>query len=705
MRPELKRIEIIEKYLNNEFSEKDQKEFEKRLEEDPKLREELEQQQELVETIKRQGIRQSVNKAKKSYAIQQSLKGIIPGSLIGLGLGAALFFGLPLNTETANLIPAPEKTKNGEDSPINVTAQIFIIETTTAQVLEGNQGTVIAIPEDAFEDEEGNLVNKEVTISLKEALDAETILQSGLSTMSDSIALETGGMFELKAKSGNKELKLREGKEILVNVPTDQRLEGMQLYDGESQSDGSINWVKPKPVENYLIPQDIMSLKYYNRGFLSHLQKLGKDTNDRKYVDSLFYSFYCAELTAIDEEYLESSGTEKRGVRRSNLDLQPDTIVGIFISDSAALCCQLIWPADIKAFWNERFQSTNLATKEFESRMKFLSHKKALEVYLTNLDKPLYYSDSIIANSHVFNCSPAKFAQFYSRRDGRVKSNSQSLEKLAAYYYTKRKLYSQTIKKTQEEFWKKQNQLDKERFKESSDQGLKNMERLTKNFTQEFQKNLKEAYRQIGVKLPKSRPGQSQYRGSIRTLGWKNFDRRLARKTKKRDSFYAVVNGKRIAIEYKKLKVEVDNVDSYDRIYSYVVSRDQYSFMRMKRKNNSFEFQLNDLFKYHILIVAYKGDQAYFGEEKPSDSTSFQMDLKQISRDELSKQIKAYSKTKASLDIFEDLRVKKFLFKDDKRVQNNSTIKELRRELRPVFTEQDLYCRNEYEWREPLGSN
>ncbi len=729
MRPELKKIEIIERYLNNEFNEKDKAEFEARLKKDPKLKAEVEAQKDLMEAVKRQGIRQSVKKAEKSFKFQKSLKWMIPSAVVVLIAAGILWLNQAEYFSHFGFDSTIPKTEKGKNSPIYIPQQLFSIDNEEAIVVEGKQGIVLAIPEEAFEDEQGNLVTKGVTILLKEALDAETILKSGLSTMADSNVLETAGMFELRAISGDDELRLRKGKEILVSVPTDERLEGMKLYDGEKLPNGTINWVNPKPIENYLIPEDILTLNFYKPGFMDSLHYLGKDTLDKNYVDSLFYSFYCEEgfleYFASDsliqpraggfnenseEKKLEIGGSEENSIEiseevqkfyffrrmepnwyQSNKISENDSAFVGILDSSAQLNfgkCSLIWPADIKAFWNVEFQGSNLATKEFESRMKFLTHKDALNVYIQNLNKPLFYSDSLLANGIVENCNKEKFKSFYARRDRQVKVKNEAMRKLASYYRLRRKIYAKTIKDSQEKFWKKQSELDGKRLKSVSQNNAKNLKINAQNLRQEFNESLKEANKKLGIRYRGNNPNKGQYRTIVRTLGWRNLDRPVTYRIKLSPSL-----GENMKIEYTKLKVEVEDVDSFDRIYCYMVSGSEFSFRRMLRKGANFESKTNEFFNYKIITVAYKNDQAYFGMKRsPKDTGLVRMDLKQISSKELTVQLKAYAKPRASSDMLEDLKFKKLLIEDNKRRRVNQSLKELKRSLIPVFTNLNSGC-------------
>ncbi|NQY10466.1 MAG: hypothetical protein HRT71_13265, partial [Flavobacteriales bacterium] len=73
-------------------------------------------------------------------------------------------------------------------------------------------------------------------------------------------------------------------------------------------------------------------------------------------------------------------------------------------------------PSDIKAIWNDEFQNTNLATREFEERLQVIykaCDKSILGLYVKNLDLPLYKIDSMAAllNTPLQN----EFEAFYER--------------------------------------------------------------------------------------------------------------------------------------------------------------------------------------------------------------------------------------------------------------------------------------------------
>jgi hypothetical protein len=70
------------------------------------------------------------------------------------------------------------------------------------------------------------------------------MIRENLSTTADNQLLETRGMINVKAFSGNQELKLRDGKKFMVHFPRDSvdRKKQMSLFYGQTSQDGNVNW-------------------------------------------------------------------------------------------------------------------------------------------------------------------------------------------------------------------------------------------------------------------------------------------------------------------------------------------------------------------------------------------------------------------------------------------------------------------------------
>jgi len=104
-------------------------------------------------------------------------------------------------------------------------------------------------------------------------MDASSIMKSGLTSTTDGALLESAGMFFISAKQNGIELTIDSLKNIYAEVPTNNKRGDIQLFNGVHTNDGTINWVNPKPLSNYLTPVDIHTLNFYPPAYLDSLAK------------------------------------------------------------------------------------------------------------------------------------------------------------------------------------------------------------------------------------------------------------------------------------------------------------------------------------------------------------------------------------------------------------------------------------------------
>ena len=92
-------------------------------------------------------------------------------------------------------------------------------------------GSNITIPANALVDKHGNLVTGEVNVKYREFHDAYQIMQAGIPMGNiENDALQSAGMFEIKAFQGNDELDLGAGKEIGVQLAAYRPSDGYDIY-------------------------------------------------------------------------------------------------------------------------------------------------------------------------------------------------------------------------------------------------------------------------------------------------------------------------------------------------------------------------------------------------------------------------------------------------------------------------------------------
>jgi hypothetical protein len=120
----------------------------------------------------------------------------------------------------------------------NLPTQEYTIDINRDTVLVTKNGALLKIPKGALVTSKGNTV----TLAIKEAYSIQQIIEGGMITRSNGEPLSSGGMIYINAVGGQ-EVKITQP--IKVATPADFIAEGMQLYKGEKDENGNINWKEP----------------------------------------------------------------------------------------------------------------------------------------------------------------------------------------------------------------------------------------------------------------------------------------------------------------------------------------------------------------------------------------------------------------------------------------------------------------------------
>jgi hypothetical protein len=626
----------IDMYLLHEMSAAEKIAFENELKTNTALQQEVALQKQIMEAAKNAGIKNEFSKAIKSKII----KGKMLKAAVAVVLVAALALvaykndlfchknGGVKKEEISNHINADTfRNSNASDSitdslknvqmhnDVNnnkTISETFNISNATDTIIETKDGVVFAIPANAF-----NGTNN-IKLQIKTALTPFDIMQNGLSTLSNGALLQTAGMFYIKGFSNGNAVQLT--KEISVSVPTNKINPAMQLFDGVQDSTGKINWVNPKPIEHKLRTYDITTLDFYPTKYIPTLKAFNKRYKNKKYTDSLYYSFsgYGNKIS------LEISKPVKEN------DYPVDTILKSESTDGNAIPQKPdegfnfhyeIDPSKIRAIWDKKFNNTNLATKEFEERLRFLHtlcEPIYLNAYIEAIDKPLYKIDQLCAN-YASGEIRKKFLEFAARKDGRIAIANGLQQKLSTYFQEKAKAYQEATEKTWANYQQELQALNNIADFKKYENAVKNTKSKLQNYEEEFCANLTEAYSQIGVKrncrdTPPPAPAPKYYTVPITNTGWKNLDAYVMEATAARKSmtYTDPATGKTAQLKYEGITIKIENETQFDRVMVYLIPNGLSSFQKIENKENSYKENLNSIFKYDAVILAYKGEQAYF---------------------------------------------------------------------------------------------
>jgi hypothetical protein len=214
--------------------------------------------------------------------------------------------------------------------------QIFTIRGDRDTLLVGQNGTTLTILKNTFINSQLQPA-KTVSINLVEVNSIAEIIKANLQTTSGDKILQTGGMFFVNARENAKSLSIAEGKLVYVEVRSNHKDTRMKIFDGEFDNNGRIDWTTAGTLENNLIPIPLNLINFHS----------------------------------CDNE----CGFSKR---------QTDYLL------------------------NPEFENTYIATREFEERCCAMLYatcpqslnlsQKFLDIYVTSINKPLFYSDSLIAD-------------------------------------------------------------------------------------------------------------------------------------------------------------------------------------------------------------------------------------------------------------------------------------------------------------------
>ncbi|MES2619184.1 MAG: OmpA family protein [Bacteroidota bacterium] len=121
--------------------------------------------------------------------------------------------------------------------------QRFTINSTLDNNIKGKEGTKIFIPKNILITADGKLVAAEdVVIELQEFPKIKDAVFNQLSTSSNGKILESGGMFSVKAFYKGKELKIKSGSGINIQMPSDNIQNNMQVFLAKAGNEGVTEW-------------------------------------------------------------------------------------------------------------------------------------------------------------------------------------------------------------------------------------------------------------------------------------------------------------------------------------------------------------------------------------------------------------------------------------------------------------------------------
>lgn len=464
MRPELERIALCDRYLNDEMNSTEKIEFEKKLITDDSLRSTLDIIRDLRSAVLRKQIREKIEANRPGKGFNPFLATTV--FILIAGIASWFFLYKPTTVEVQSDNPV-EKAENptsdsigeqidaAELAPymlgkkklwVKPDIQTFEFDSKSGATIEGKEGMVLFIPSNAFIDSTGRAISGKVNFQLVEALGISDMILYQLHTVSNNELLESGGMFYTGAEIDNTPVRINPKRPIYIEIPTTEVKPDMLIFSSEVKPNGAINWIDPKPLQKYLVTVPLSDLDFLPEGFESavkaYIPFLNYKNANKELTDSLYYALQWNKNSPREVSQKINVGHEVF----TDTVFAPDTAytpydrIGTNIGYGNQWDCG-VDPSSVETLKNMRFQHSFIATEAFAKRMRML-HKAEngeamLNIYIRNLSRDLYISDSLVAQQIQSDIKP-EFQAFAKEHLTNIEDGRLYADQLEAYYTKER---------------------------------------------------------------------------------------------------------------------------------------------------------------------------------------------------------------------------------------------------------------------------
>lgn len=244
-------------------------------------------------------------------------------------------------------------------------SQFFEFDASSDFTITGKKGTHLYIPRNSFIDKNGQTVTGKVKIELIEVVTVGDFVKANLQTLSNGSLLQSEGMLFIDAKSNGQTVALAKGKKIQVElpkVPNNAVASNIKIFSGTYDSTGKINWVKKATVDKRMIPLPLKLFDYKawtSFGFVRAPNSNGYGVQENSSIeDSLTFKQPKLENTFIATREFEE---------RFRHIMSAEWAIGHYTS----------------------FHSTTV------QKGPMIRDSLISQIYLNNLDKDLWYCDSL----------------------------------------------------------------------------------------------------------------------------------------------------------------------------------------------------------------------------------------------------------------------------------------------------------------------
>lgn len=286
-------------------------------------------------------------------------------------------------------------------------------------------------------------------------------------------------------------------------------------------------------------------------------------------------------------------------------------------------------PSKVLAIWKKKFNNTNLATQDFEDRMKAIHEtcdEQVFDLYANNLNEPLWKLDQ-----RAVKLGYPEFQRFADQKVGSIQIDDAHQKNLTAFYEKAIETIRETGKKNFETALKKEQEWDRELIQERNDETLRKGIRASLNEEAEANFNLATISKQLGQTVGfaitnktvasrdqfLSRSGRSAgmpAKGSLPIVV--NIDRLTKELLSSRNSVdvFTFDKGKKASIRYLDFTVDIESFKNFDRLYFYLLPKELNSYERLDFVNGRLNYPLNQAIDYSGVAFGMNEDGLYLFE-------------------------------------------------------------------------------------------
>lgn len=397
---------------------------------------------------------------------------------------------------------------------------------------------------------------------------------------------------------------------IYFEVPVDELKEGMQLYDGEKDAQGEINWVNPVPLKKIPVLADMADLDFYPEKYEPTLDSLKWFTGKQR-RDSLYLSmegWYYSGIAVLDH-LPGPEEVEIKVVDEINPSTKVDTIGYIKSTssgDTSAVVShspKFVFPSKVLAFWDQKYNNTNLSTLAFQRRMQAIHNtcdNRVLNLYVNGLDRELVNIDK-----QVVGLGYTSFKEFVKENMGKIDMDDAHVRSLRNFYAkTAEALKNEARENARVE--REQNRRIENAYQSSQRKNVFSNNKIKQETLQEeYLINLAKfgypSRNTVGFTL---RSGNNQIK-NLDKLVW---DATVARTNFKGKHY---TTGEEVTLTYKPVFLQVQSKIKMDHQYAYFLPKQLSSYHKQMLINDTVSYKLNMDFQYDLLVVGIKNDDFY----------------------------------------------------------------------------------------------